>query len=49
MPIITSGAALHQLVGNQLGQVVYLLPPLCLNDGQLEQCYLALEAALDAL
>ena len=22
-----------------LGEVVYLLPPLCLNDAQLEQCY----------
>jgi adenosylmethionine-8-amino-7-oxononanoate aminotransferase len=50
-----AGRQLQRLVLQQgvflrpLGQVVYLLPPLCLNDGQLEQCYLALEAALDAL
>jgi adenosylmethionine-8-amino-7-oxononanoate aminotransferase len=29
--------------------VVYLLPPLCLDDGQLEQCYRAIGSALDAL
>jgi len=29
--------------------VVYLLPPLCISDGQLEQCYAALQAALGEL
>ena len=32
-----------------LGHVVYLLPPLCLSDAQLEQCYSAIAGALDAL
>jgi adenosylmethionine-8-amino-7-oxononanoate aminotransferase len=30
-----------------LGDVVYLLPPLCLDDPQLERCWRAIEAALD--
>jgi len=29
-----------------LGHVVYLLPPLCLSDAQLDQCYGAIDAAL---
>ncbi len=29
-----------------LGNVVYLLPPLCLSDAQLDQCYGAIDAAL---
>ncbi|MEB3332410.1 MAG: adenosylmethionine--8-amino-7-oxononanoate transaminase [Synechococcaceae cyanobacterium] len=29
-----------------LGQVIYLLPPLCLSDAQLEQCYAVIEEAL---
>ncbi|MCP9916829.1 adenosylmethionine--8-amino-7-oxononanoate transaminase [Cyanobium sp. ATX 6F1] len=32
-----------------LGQVIYLLPPLCLDDTQLEQCYGAISRALEAL
>jgi len=32
-----------------LGQVVYLLPPLCLDDEQLAHCYAVIAAALDAL
>ena len=32
-----------------LGQVVYLLPPLCITDAQLEQCYGAISKALDQL
>jgi adenosylmethionine-8-amino-7-oxononanoate aminotransferase len=31
-----------------LGNVVYLLPPLCLSDAQLERCYAAIGAALEA-
>lgn len=32
-----------------LGQVIYLLPPLCLSDDQLAQCYDAIQFGLDAL
>ncbi|WP_415398566.1 adenosylmethionine--8-amino-7-oxononanoate transaminase [Synechococcus sp. W4D4] len=32
-----------------LGNVVYLLPPLCTSDAQLEQCYEALRSCLDQL
>ncbi len=32
-----------------LGDVVYLLPPLCISDGELALCYSALGRALDAL
>ena len=32
-----------------LGQVIYLLPPLCIDDEQLERCYGAIGMALDAL
>jgi adenosylmethionine-8-amino-7-oxononanoate aminotransferase len=32
-----------------LGQVVYLLPPLCISDSQLEHCYGAIGRALERL
>ena len=32
-----------------LGQVVYLLPPLCISDAELERCYNALSTALGNL
>jgi adenosylmethionine-8-amino-7-oxononanoate aminotransferase len=32
-----------------LGQVVYLLPPLCISENELERCYSALETALGTL
>lgn len=32
-----------------LGHVVYLLPPLCLTDDELQRCYRAITAALDGL
>lgn len=32
-----------------LGQVVYLLPPLCISDAQLEHCYGALGRSLERL
>jgi adenosylmethionine-8-amino-7-oxononanoate aminotransferase len=50
-----AGKALQRRVLEQgvflrpLGQVIYLLPPLCLSDGQLEQCYAAIGQALDDL
>jgi len=31
-----------------LGDVIYLLPPLCTSDNQLQHCYDALESALEA-
>ncbi|MBC1260725.1 adenosylmethionine--8-amino-7-oxononanoate transaminase [Synechococcus sp. BSF8S] len=32
-----------------LGHVVYLLPPLCLSDSQLEHCYAVIRSGLDQL
>ncbi len=32
-----------------LGNVVYLLPPLCISDCQLEQCYASIQKGLDNL
>ena len=32
-----------------LGQVVYLLPPLCISEDQLSHCYAVLQEALDLL
>ena len=32
-----------------LGRVVYLLPPLCISDDELAQCYAAISRALDEL
>ena len=32
-----------------LGSVVYLLPPLCITDNQLEKCYAAIANALENL
>ena len=50
-----AGKVLRRLVRDQgvlirpLGDVVYLLPPLCISDAQLDQCYDALRRGLDAL
>ena len=50
-----AGKVLRSLVRDQgvlirpLGDVVYLLPPLCISDDQLDQCYDALRRGLDAL
>ncbi len=50
-----AGKVLRRLVRDQgvlirpLGDVVYLLPPLCISDAQLDQCYDALHNGLDAL
>jgi adenosylmethionine-8-amino-7-oxononanoate aminotransferase len=32
-----------------LGQVVYLLPPLCISDAELQRCYASLASALQDL
>ncbi|APD49510.1 adenosylmethionine--8-amino-7-oxononanoate transaminase [Synechococcus sp. SynAce01] len=39
----------HGVFLRPLGHVVYLLPPLCLDDAQLERCYAAIEDSLDQL
>ena len=50
-----AGKVLRRLVRDQgvlirpLGDVVYLLPPLCISDTQLDQCYDAIADGLDAL
>ena len=50
-----AGKVLRGLVRDQgvlirpLGDVVYLLPPLCISDDQLDQCYDALHSGLNAL
>ncbi|MBM5818289.1 MAG: aminotransferase class III-fold pyridoxal phosphate-dependent enzyme, partial [Cyanobacteria bacterium K_Offshore_surface_m2_239] len=32
-----------------LGNVVYLLPPLCISEAQLQQCYSAIHQAIHTL
>ena len=50
-----AGKVLRRLAREQcvlvrpLGQVVYLLPPLCISDEQLDHCYTVLHDALDRL
>ena len=48
-PTIKRIAMEHGVFLRPLGQVVYLLPPLCITDDQLKQCYGAIHTALDAL
>ena len=47
--IIKSAAMSKGVFLRPLGQVIYLLPPLCLDDCQLEQCYSAIEAGIEEL
>ncbi len=37
----------HNVFIRPLGNVIYLLPPLCISDKELEHCYSVLEAALE--
>ncbi len=39
----------HGVFLRPLGNVVYLLPPLCISNLELEQCYLAIESGLQDL
>ena len=48
-PTVKRIALEHGVFLRPLGQVVYLLPPLCISDDQLERCYGAIRAALDQL
>ncbi len=47
--ILRSLVRKHGVLIRPLGDVVYLLPPLCINDAQLDQCYDGIEIGLDAL
>ena len=48
-PTIKRIALEHGVFLRPLGQVVYLLPPLCISDDQLAQCYRAITTALDQI
>ena len=48
-PTVKRIAMNHGVFLRPLGQVVYLLPPLCISDAQLECCYEAITKALDQL
>ena len=48
-PTIKKLAMAHGVFLRPLGQVVYLLPPLCISDEQLQRCYEAIGVALDAI
>ena len=48
-PTVKRIAMEHGVFLRPLGQVVYLLPPLCTTDEQLERCYAAIERALAGL
>jgi len=48
-PTIKRIALEHGVFLRPLGQVVYLLPPLCISDDQLAQCYRAIPTALDQI
>jgi len=47
--IIKASAKKRGVFLRPLGNVVYLLPPLCITDTQLEQCYLAIHHGLNDL
>lgn len=47
--ILRSLVRKHGVLIRPLGDVVYLLPPLCISDAQLDQCYDGIEIGLDAL
>ncbi|BEV36641.1 adenosylmethionine--8-amino-7-oxononanoate transaminase [Synechococcus sp. M16CYN] len=48
-PAIKRIAMEHGVFLRPLGQVIYLLPPLCISDAQLAQCYEAVGTALDQI
>jgi len=48
-PTVKKLAMTHGVFLRPLGQVVYLLPPLCISDEQLQRCYEAIGVALDAI
>ena len=48
-PTVKKLAMAHGVFLRPLGQVVYLLPPLCISHEQLQRCYEAIAVALDAI
>ena len=48
-PTVKKLAMAHGVFLRPLGQVVYLLPPLCISDEQLQRCYEAIAVALNAI
>ena len=48
-PTVKKLTMTHGVFLRPLGQVVYLLPPLCISDEQLQRCYEAIGVALDAI
>ena len=48
-PTVKKLAMAHGVFLRPLGQVVYLLPPLCISHEQLQRCYEAIGVALDAI
>ena len=46
---IKAQALEHGVFIRPLGDVVYLLPPLCISDEQLEKCYSVIENSLNSL
>ena len=48
-PTVKKLVMAHGVFLRPLGQVVYLLPPLCISDEQLQRCYEAIGVALDAI
>ena len=48
-PTVKKLAMAHGVFLRPLGQVVYLLPPLCITHEQLQRCYEAIAVALDAI
>ncbi len=46
---IKSYALKHNVFIRPLGNVIYLLPPLCISDSQLEHCYKVIYSSLDTL
>ncbi len=45
--IVKEIAMSHGVFIRPLGEVIYLLPPLCISDEQLEQCYSTINLALE--
>ena len=47
--ILKAEAMKNEVFIRPLGNVVYLLPPLCISDAQLEKCYWAIHKGLEAI
>ncbi|KGG31657.1 MULTISPECIES: adenosylmethionine--8-amino-7-oxononanoate transaminase [Prochlorococcus] len=47
--VIKAYALANNVFIRPLGNVIYLLPPLCISDHQLEQCYKVIKSSLDII